>query len=166
MDPDALLRANADDFAALVAAQTEETHNLEFKRKSSPSQSELQRDDKKLRGEVISGFANATGGTMILVSPKVRSETPQECIKTEETPVCIVKDQVPRVIATPFGAIKISQIPDGRFAIRNEDNEELINLVRTSCKGRATWNPRFRNWLASAEALPGILAAVQQDEHS
>jgi hypothetical protein len=99
-------------------------------------------------------------------SPKVSAEKPQACIKTEETPACIAKDQVPSVIATPFGAIKISQIPDGRFAIRNENNEELINLVRTSCKGRATWNPRFRNWLASAEALPGILAAVQQSEHS
>lgn len=93
---------------------------------------------------------------------EARAEKPQYCNTAEWSPACIVEAQLPDVIETPFGAIKISQIPDGRYAIRNENNEELINLVKTSCKGRAKWNPRFRNWLASADALPDILAAVQQ----
>jgi hypothetical protein len=98
--------------------------------------------------------------------PNTRAEDRQECTKAEESLAPTILAQVPEVITTRFGAIRISQIPDGRYAIRNENNDELINLVKTSCKGRATWNPRFRNWLASPEALPVILAAVRQREHS
>jgi hypothetical protein len=98
--------------------------------------------------------------------PRASSKDLQGCRKAVEGATYTIEEQVPDVIATPFGVIKISQIPDGRYAIRNENNDELINLVKASCKGRATWNPRFRNWLASAEALPHILAAVQQREHS
>jgi len=50
----------------IVAASVEETHGIEFKRKSSPSDRELNKDDRRLLGEALSGFANATGGLLLL----------------------------------------------------------------------------------------------------
>lgn len=66
MNHEEFLTADFSFFEALVAEKREESTRLEFKRKSAPNQVELQRDDKKLLGEVISGFANASGGVLIL----------------------------------------------------------------------------------------------------
>jgi hypothetical protein len=66
----------------------------------------------------------------------------------------------PQIFATPHGDIKITRIPDGRYALRNDKDEALIELVRGACKGKAQWNPRFRNWLVSEDALPSVLAAI------
>jgi len=65
-----------------------------------------------------------------------------------------------RVFATPHGNIIVSRIPDGRFALRNDKNDALIEIVRGACKGKAQWNPRYRNWLVSEDNLAPILAAT------
>ena len=66
----------------------------------------------------------------------------------------------PQIISTPHGDIKITRIPDGRYALRNDKDDALIELVRGACKGKAQWNPRFRNWLISEDALKSVLAAI------
>lgn len=50
----------------IVLEQREESHSLEFKRKSVATEAALSKDDRKLLGEALSGFANATGGTLII----------------------------------------------------------------------------------------------------
>jgi hypothetical protein len=88
--------------------------------------------------------------------PKPRSV---EAPKREDADAPTV--DVPGVITTRHGEIRIARIPDGRFALRNDNNDMLIELVRAACKGRARWNPRFRNWLVSGENLPEVLSALK-----
>lgn len=61
-----LLKASYEELAAFIAELPEETNTLEFKRKTTPSLIELQKEDRKLLGETLSGFANATGGVLVL----------------------------------------------------------------------------------------------------
>lgn len=68
----------------------------------------------------------------------------------------------PQIISTRHGDIRIIRIPDGRYALRNDKNDALIEIVKSACKGKAQWNPRFRNWLVSEEDLPCILAAIEK----
>lgn len=63
---DDFLAAGFSTIQALVGLNTEESQTLEFKRKSSPTETELSKEDRKAFGEVISGFANAVGGTLVL----------------------------------------------------------------------------------------------------
>jgi hypothetical protein len=67
-----------------------------------------------------------------------------------------------QIIPTPLGEVTITRIPDGRFAVRNDKNDALIEVVRCACRGRGQWNPRFRNWLVAEEELPGIVAALHE----
>lgn len=55
-----------DDVVSLVSNVAEESHALEFKRKTDPRSLELHKEDRRLLGEALSGFANATGGIVIL----------------------------------------------------------------------------------------------------
>lgn len=71
--------------------------------------------------------------------------------------------RAPQHISTPHGEIRIARIPDGRFALRNEKNEALIEIVKHACRGKGQWNPRFRNWLISEDELPAVLRAIQLD---
>src|SRR3546814_3353000 len=43
----------------------------------------------------------------------------------------IEKTDVPEQIQTPHGQISLRKLPDGRFALRNENNDTLIEIVRT-----------------------------------
>ncbi|UUR07918.1 nuclease-related domain-containing protein [Sphingomonas glaciei] len=65
-----------------------------------------------------------------------------------------------KVVETPHGCIKIARIPDGRFSIRNAPDEQLIELVRAACRGRAKWVPRYRNWLVTGDRLPEVLEVL------
>jgi hypothetical protein len=67
---------------------------------------------------------------------------------------------VPEQIQTPHGQVSLRKLPDGRFALRNENNETLIEIVRKACKGFGTWNPRYRNWIIDEADLPKVLAAI------
>jgi hypothetical protein len=66
MDSATLFHANFDELVRFVSAGPEENHSLEFKRKTDPTSLELHKDDRRLLGEVLSGFANATGGLLVL----------------------------------------------------------------------------------------------------
>ena len=65
-------------------------------------------------------------------------------------------------VVTVHGEVTISRIPDGRYALRNEKNDALIDLVKGACKGRARWNPRFRNWLIEESELSNVVRSLKQ----
>ena len=66
----------------------------------------------------------------------------------------------PWTFQTLAGELKVSRIPDGRFAIRNDANSDLIDAVKTSCKGRAQWMPRYRNWLVEEAEIGSVLGDI------
>lgn len=57
----------------VVQKHTEETYNLEFKQKHNPFVMDLHKDDRRALGEALSGFANATGGLLVI---GIRTERP------------------------------------------------------------------------------------------
>lgn len=68
----------------------------------------------------------------------------------------------PTVIESRLGAVTINELADGRFTLRNEPNDELIEIVKASCRGRARWNPRFRNWVFDEPTLPLIVSKLKE----
>ena len=66
----------------------------------------------------------------------------------------------PWTFQTSTGEIKVSRIPDGRFAIRNDANADLIEAVKTSCKGRGQWMSRYRNWLVAETEIGTVLGDI------
>lgn len=76
-----------------------------------------------------------------------------------ETTSANVSD-LPEKLETTHGFIHLRKLPDGRIALRNDPDENLIGLVRKACKGRGTWNPRFRNWIIEETDLPRILETL------
>lgn len=55
---------------------------------------------------------------------------------------------------------RVSRLPDGRYSIRNDRDESLIEAVKSSCKGRGQWNPRFRNWLIAEDEIASVLKNI------
>lgn len=89
-----------------------------------------------------------------------RTKAPQEPSgNTSEMPVEL-NDDGPWVFETSAGKVKVSRIPDGRFAIRNDANTNLIEAVKTSCRDRGQWMPRYRNWLVEEAEIAGILGDI------
>jgi hypothetical protein len=76
--------------------------------------------------------------------------------KSEEAP------DFPRVIESKLGSVTITRLADGRLALRNDPGDELIAAVKASCKGRARWSPRFRNWVFDQSALPQIVSSLEK----
>lgn len=71
-------------------------------------------------------------------------------------------NEIPAEVQTPLGWIKLSQIPDGRYALRNEKRAELIEIVKSVCRGDAQWVSRYGNWLIEEEKVVGILDAIDK----
>lgn len=65
--------------------------------------------------------------------------------------------RLPGTITTRFGSIMFTRVSDGLVALRNDKNAELIELVRSACKGKGRWQPRYRNWLLKDDDLPTVL---------
>ena len=76
------------------------------------------------------------------------------------------KNSEPQIetITTPHGTITIRQINDNCFAIRAEDNAEMIEVVKKACKGRARWNPRYKNWLVDEERFDEVMSLLPLHE--
>lgn len=70
----------------------------------------------------------------------------------------------PWVVATELGAVTISRMPSGAYALRNERNDALIEVVKRVCRGRGRWNPRFRNWLIGADEIGHVLAELNRSQ--
>lgn len=69
----------------------------------------------------------------------------------------------PWTYRTSLGELRVSRIPDGRFAIRNDRNDDLIEAVKSSCKGRGQWMPRYRNWLIADDSIVGVITDVLEN---
>lgn len=69
-------------------------------------------------------------------------------------------------VQTRLGWLKLSQIPDGRFALRNEKCEELIDVVKDVCRGQAQWVGRYGNWLIDEDRVADILGSIEQRANS
>lgn len=96
------------------------------------------------------------------VAPQARfsaSSSPRERSRRKEG---VQDDAQRRIISTPHGDVTITQVPDGRFAIRNEKNDALIEIVRSACRGNAEWKWRYSNWIVHEDRLEGIITKLTQ----
>lgn len=81
MEPEELFTLELRQISDFIDSKPEETHSLEFKRKSVPQEIELNKDDRRLMGEALSGFSNATGGILVL---GVTTERHHNCDRAKE----------------------------------------------------------------------------------
>lgn len=64
-------------------------------------------------------------------------------------------------MATPHGNITFAALGNSEVAIRNPPVEPLINIVRGTVKGRARWQPRFKNWIVKVEDFSGLRCQIE-----
>nr|WP_315382009.1 ATP-binding protein [uncultured Sphingomonas sp.] len=112
-----LAEIDIETIRALITSKTEETHSLEFKQKSDPTARELSKEDKKNLGEILSGFANATGGTAV-IGIKTAKLNGVDCAVSIE-PIDAVSDVLSRYqayisecVAPPILGLTMKAIPD------------------------------------------------------
>ncbi|KPQ38162.1 MAG: Nuclease-related domain (plasmid) [Porphyrobacter sp. HL-46] len=55
-------------------------------------------------------------------------------------------------------------LPDGRVAFLAQTGTPAAEVLAAICKGRAIWNPRFRNWLCAEERATEIRKALVAQE--
>lgn len=67
---------------------------------------------------------------------------------------------IPETIATPHGDITIKITKLG-YAIRNPYQPDVIEIVKTTCKGRGKWNGMYKNWLVSKDNISGVVVDIQ-----
>jgi len=85
------------------------------------------------------------------------------------TPAGTVRGSIPHALSsnpksqvqTPFGIITTHALDDGRVALRHARNDALNEAVAQACRGRAQWNPRYRNWIVRKEDLSSIIASIR-----
>lgn len=70
------------------------------------------------------------------------------------------KMDYPRTVRTPHGEVTLKRVSENLIALRNEARPELIELVRASCRGKARWQPRYRNWLIAEARIGEVLEAL------
>lgn len=65
---------------------------------------------------------------------------------------------VPVDVVTPFGIVALKRVTDGRYALRYEATDELVDHVRTIAKELGgEWQARFKNWLVPADRIDAIV---------
>lgn len=87
------------------------------------------------------------------------SELKEQPVPT--TPAHAIATEVPPSFETPFGTITLQRLADGRYTLRNEDDERLISIVKKAAKGKARWSPRFRNWVTNEAEIMQILRDLE-----
>lgn len=112
----------------------------------------LQRNWRAKFGVPEPDEGSATASLQLAASPSASS--------TESGDSSVLAGVGPWVLTTEHGAVRLSRIPNGAYAIRNEPTAELIEVVKGACKGRGRWNPRFRNWLVEADQIGCVLAEL------
>lgn len=87
-------------------------------------------------------------------SPSSNGEQPSNVSQDESKPT------IPDKIETPHGNITIRAIPSG-YAVRNPYNPEIITIVKTSCRTRGVWNPRYKNWIIPEDHIAVVIDDLQ-----
>lgn len=99
--------------------------------------------------------ASATGSRP---EPQDQSATDQE--EVEPAPNPRKHGAKASVLVTVIEGISERVLPDGRIAFLAQPGTPAAEQLTAVCKGRAIWNPRFRNWLCSAERAEEIRYAL------
>jgi len=66
---------------------------------------------------------------------------------------------IPEIIPTPHGDITIKLTRMG-YAIRNPYQPDVIEIVKTTCKGRGKWNGMYKNWLIGKDNIASVAADI------
>lgn len=90
--------------------------------------------------------------------PQDQSATDQE--EVEPAPNPRKHGAKASVLVTVIEGISERVLPDGRIAFLAQPGTPAAEQLTGVCKGRAIWNPRFRNWLCSAERAEEIRHAL------
>lgn len=69
---------------------------------------------------------------------------------------------MPDRIATAHGEVRVHALADGRYALRHGTDPGIIETVKTACRGKGQWNPRYRNWIVSADRMSEIIHEIQR----
>ena len=64
-------------------------------------------------------------------------------------------------LTTAYGDITFIALGDAEIAIRHPPTDPLIEVVRGTVKGRARWQPRYRNWIVKAEIFADVRAQIE-----
>lgn len=68
---------------------------------------------------------------------------------------------IPERIATPHGDITITSI-GADFAVRNPPHADVIEVVKSACRGNGKWNGRYRNWLIPDNNIASVTAELRK----
>jgi|GEM_PF-2720434 len=90
--------------------------------------------------------------------PQDQSATDQE--EVEPAPNPRKHGAKASVLVTVIEGISERILPDGRIAFLVQPGTPADEQLTGVCKGRVIWNPRFRNWLCSAERAEEIRHAL------
>ena len=137
--------------AAKVA--TEPEPELETKLETVPGAATVPPEGQD--GVPLAEPAPATGSRP---EPQDQSATDQE--EVEPAPNPRKHGAKASVLVTVIEGISERVLPDGRIAFLAQPGTPAAEQLTAVCKGRAIWNPRFRNWLCSAERAEEIRHAL------
>jgi hypothetical protein len=56
----------------------------------------------------------------------------------------------------------VGVLPSGDIKVWHPYNERARHIVEPICRGRGTWNPRFKNWIVSAAFKDIVLSELQR----
>lgn len=90
--------------------------------------------------------------------PADQSATDEE--EMEPSPTRTKTGAKASALVTVTEGISERVLPDGRIAFLAQPGTPAAEQLTGVCKGRAIWNPRFRNWLCSAERAEEIRHAL------
>lgn len=90
--------------------------------------------------------------------PQDQSATDQE--EVEPAPNPRKHGAKASALVTVSEGISERVLPDGRIAFLAQPGTPAAEQLTGVCKGRAIWNPRFRNWLCNAERAAEIREAL------
>lgn len=73
--------------------------------------------------------------------------------------------EIPEIISTPYGdiTIKITQLG---YAIRNPYQPDIVEIMKTTCKGHGRWNSKYKNWLVNKDSIITVTTEIQSKVNS
>lgn len=92
--------------------------------------------------------------------PEPPDQSPTDKVEMELAPNRTKTGAKASALVTVIEGISERVHPDGRIAFIAEPGTPAAEQLTGVCKGRAIWNPRFRNWLCSAERAEEIRHAL------
>lgn len=70
------------------------------------------------------------------------------------------KNNIPDALSTKYGEVRVMRLTDGRYALRHGTSSEIINIVKTACKGKGQWNPKYKNWIVSEDRISEVIGEI------